>query len=160
MVDWKIKTLLQFFTTLRLFANAAHLPVVKLIHAYNLQQSKTMAASKDPIHTKTVQDLNPNIFSRRNANIQKTVPMIIFIDEGLKRALLKYEHLFCPLSTYWSVECFSKHPADHLLLWIEFCGTFYHSLGANRHSWWTYPFINRGKGLGPNGHGGLNRKRD
>ena len=71
MVDWKIKTLLQFFTTLRLFANAAHLPVVKLIHAYNLQQSKTMAASKDPIHTKTVQDLNPNIFSRRNANIQK-----------------------------------------------------------------------------------------
>ena len=53
MVDWKIKTLLHFFTTLRLFANAPHLPVVKLLHAYNLQRSKTLAASKDPIHTKT-----------------------------------------------------------------------------------------------------------
>ena len=83
MVDWKIKTLLQFFTTLRLFANAAHLPVVKLIHAYNLQQSKTLAASKDPIQTKTFQDFNPNIFSQQNANIRKTIPITIFLDEGL-----------------------------------------------------------------------------
>ena len=74
---------MQFFTTLRLFANAPHLPVVKLIHAYNLQQSKTLAASKDPIQTKTFQDFNPNIFSQQNANIRKTIPITIFIDEAL-----------------------------------------------------------------------------
>ena len=157
MVDWRIKTLLQFFTTLRLFANALYLPVMKLIHAYNLQQSKTLAACKDSIHTKNFfKDLNPNS-KTFSANIRKTVPITIFIAEelylGTNTSFVHCQHI-------GHLNAFSKHPADHLLLWIEFCGTFYHSLGANRHSWWTYPFINRGKGLGPNGHGGLNRKRD
>ena len=88
MVDWKIKTLLHFFTTLRLFANAPHLPVVKLIHAYNLQQSKTLVLQIKIQYTLKLFKILIQTFSHDKMQIsKKPVPMTIFSDEGLYQSM-------------------------------------------------------------------------